>query len=48
MVTMDSNETLLKIEDLKLYFNIAQGEVQAVDGVDFELGNNSSVVILGE
>lgn len=49
MVATDSrNNKLLKIENLKLYFNIAQGEVQAVDGVDFELEDNSSVVILGE
>jgi peptide/nickel transport system ATP-binding protein len=49
MTTMDSNNNkVLKVEDLKLYFNISKGEVQAVDGVDFELENNSSVVILGE
>jgi len=48
MVTTKTPDKILKIEDLKLYFNIAQGEVQAVDGVDFELDNNSSVVILGE
>ena len=48
MVTTASTDKLLKIEDLKLYFKIAQGEVQAVDGVNFELDNNSSVVILGE
>jgi peptide/nickel transport system ATP-binding protein len=48
MVTTSSTDKLLKIEDLKLYFKIAQGEVQAVDGVNFELDNNSSVVILGE
>ncbi len=48
MVMTSSTDKLLKIEDLKLYFKIAQGEVQAVDGVNFELDNNSSVVILGE
>jgi len=48
VVTTSSNNKLLKIENLKLYFNIAQGEVKAVDGVDFELDDNSSVVILGE
>ncbi len=48
MVTTASTDKLLKIENLKLYFKIAQGEVQAVDGVDFELDNNSSVVVLGE
>lgn len=48
MVSTTSQDKILKVENLKLYFNIMQGEVQAVDGVDFELDNNSSVVILGE
>ncbi|MFN2304230.1 MAG: ABC transporter ATP-binding protein [Anaerolineales bacterium] len=48
MVSTTTQEKLLRIEDLKLYFNITQGEVQAVDGVNFELDHNSSVVILGE
>ena len=48
MVTSSSSDKILKIEDLKLYFKVKQGDVQAVDGVDFELDNNSSVVILGE
>jgi oligopeptide/dipeptide ABC transporter ATP-binding protein len=39
---------LLRIEDLVLHFNTTQGPVQAVDGVDFELGSNRAVVILGE
>ena len=49
MVDIASTDNkLLKIKNLKLYFKIEQGEVQAVDGVDFELDNHSSVVILGE
>ena len=48
MVTTSTTDKLLRIEDLKLHFNITQGVVQAVDGVEFELDNNSSVVILGE
>jgi len=48
MVTTTSTDKILKIEDLKLYFKVEQGDVQAVDGVDFDLNNNSSVVILGE
>jgi len=48
MVATSSKEKVLRIEDLKLYFKIEQGDVQAVDGVDFELDHNSSVVILGE
>jgi peptide/nickel transport system ATP-binding protein len=43
-----SNHTPLRIEDLVLYFKTTHGDVQAVDGVDFELGVNRAVVILGE
>ena len=39
---------LLQIENLILHFRAAQGVVQAVDGVDFELDTNRAVVILGE
>ena len=46
---MNSNsEQLLKIEKLVLHFKTRGGSVQAVDGVDFELGTNRAVVILGE
>ncbi len=41
-------QKLLQIEDLFLYFKTLHGEVQAVDGVNFELGTNRAVVILGE
>lgn len=43
-----AQNTLLRIEDLVLHFKTAQGAVQAVDGVDFELDYNRAVVILGE
>src|SRR5512142_2091492 len=42
------NQKLLQIEDLLLYFKTTHGDVQAVDGVNFELGTNRAVVILGE
>ncbi|MBL8049661.1 MAG: ABC transporter ATP-binding protein [Anaerolineales bacterium] len=42
------SDELLKIEKLILYFKTTKGVVQAVDGVDFELGTNRAVVILGE
>lgn len=42
------NKQLLRVKDLKLYFRTRVGEVQAVDGVDFELDYNRAVVILGE
>jgi peptide/nickel transport system ATP-binding protein len=39
---------LLHIENLVLHFKTTSGVVQAVDGVDFDLGSNRAVVILGE
>ncbi len=45
---MASNHTILRIEDLVLHFKTLHGDVQAVDGVNFELGTNRAVVILGE
>src|SRR5512138_883968 len=42
------SEKLLEIENLFLYFKTTHGDVQAVDGVNFELGANRAVVILGE
>ena len=43
-----SEKTLLKLEDLVLYFKTTKGDVQAVDGVSFELGYKEAVVVLGE
>lgn len=45
---MATTNELLRIEDLVLHFNTTHGPVQAVDGVNFELGSNRAVVILGE
>jgi len=39
---------LLEIKDLYLHFNTQKGDVQAVDGVNFEMFKNEAVVILGE
>jgi len=44
---MDS-PTLLQIKDLVLHFRTAQGAVQAVDGVTFNLDYHKALVILGE
>ncbi len=41
-------QTLLQVENLRLYFRTARGVVQAVDGVDFDLQRNEAMVILGE
>src|SRR5215207_6194646 len=43
-----ASQKLLLVEDLVLHFKTNSGTVQAVDGVDFELGTNRAVVILGE
>ncbi len=45
---MTNNNSLLRVEDLKLYFKTSQGDVQAVDGINFELNRNEAIVILGE
>ncbi len=45
---MTDNNTLLQVENLKLYFKASKGIVQAVDGVDFTLPNNKAVVVIGE
>ena len=39
---------LLKLEDLVLHFRTERGSVRAVDGVNFELGDNEAVVVVGE
>jgi oligopeptide/dipeptide ABC transporter ATP-binding protein len=44
---MTSN-TLLRIENFKLYFRTLQGEIQAVDDVELNLSYNEAIVILGE
>jgi peptide/nickel transport system ATP-binding protein len=44
----NNNQPLLKIEDLNLYFKTTKGDVQAVDGVSFDLGFKEAVVVLGE
>jgi peptide/nickel transport system ATP-binding protein len=41
-------ETLLRVENLRLYFATTKGVVRAVDGIQFELGDNHAMVVLGE
>ncbi len=45
---MAEKNTLLRVEDLRLYFRTRQGVVQAVDGVDLRLNADEAMVILGE
>ncbi len=42
------DQYILKVHDLVLYFQTRRGVVQAVDHVDFHLGENRAVVIIGE
>ncbi len=41
-------KTLLRLEDLVLHFRTSKGPVKAVDGVNFSLGFNEAVVVVGE
>ena len=41
-------ETVLRVNDLHLYFQTRRGLVQAVDGVNFDLARNEATVIIGE
>jgi peptide/nickel transport system ATP-binding protein len=43
-----TEDKLLRVQDLRLYFRTARGAVQAVDGVDLELDHTEAIVILGE
>ena len=36
---MENRETLLKIENLNVYFKTENGRIQAVKDVSFEIGN---------
>jgi len=42
------NNNVLEVKDLRLHFRSQAGVVQAVDGVDLDLGRNDAIVILGE
>jgi ABC-type glutathione transport system ATPase component len=43
-----TDASLLRVEDLNLYFRTSHGDVQAVDHVDLELNRTEAIVILGE
>lgn len=43
-----TDRQVLRIEDLVLHFRTEGGTVRAVDGVNFALGYNEAVVVLGE
>ena len=41
-------KTLLKVENLKTWFDTEQGTIRAVDGVDFRIGPGKTFALLGE
>ena len=41
-------DALLQVEDLRLYFRTTQGVVQAVDGVNLNVGHHQALAVLGE
>jgi oligopeptide/dipeptide ABC transporter ATP-binding protein len=42
------NDILLDVRDLRTYFHVMDGKVQAVDGVSFSLGRGKTLGIVGE
>ncbi|MFA1822234.1 ABC transporter ATP-binding protein [Virgibacillus oceani] len=44
----DNKETVLEVKDLRTSFFTPDGEVKAVDGVDFSVGKNETLGIVGE
>ena len=48
MDSKPADGTVLKVEDLHLYFRASYGVVRAVEGVSFELARGQSMAIIGE
>ena len=42
------NEVLLKVENVKKYFNVGSGILKAVDGISFELHKGETLGLVGE
>ena len=45
---MMNNDVILKVEDLKTYFNTDDGIVKAVDGISFSLSKGETMGLVGE
>ncbi|HDH34440.1 MAG TPA: ATP-binding cassette domain-containing protein, partial [Nitrospirae bacterium] len=45
---MSNSEAILKIKDLKVYFDTDAGVVKSVDGVDLEIMKGTTLGLVGE
>jgi oligopeptide/dipeptide ABC transporter ATP-binding protein len=45
---MNSSEPILKISDLRVYFDTDEGVVKSVDGVDLEMAKGTTLALVGE
>ena len=45
---MSDNEPILKINDLRVYFDLDEGLVKAVDGVNLEMMKGTTLAVVGE
>ena len=48
MTTETQSESLLEIRDLSVAFEVDEGEVQALDGVNLEVGQGQTLGLVGE
>jgi len=47
-IAQSDKEILLKVEQVKKYFNVGGGTLKAVDGISFELGKGKTLGLVGE
>ncbi|MDH3370624.1 MAG: ABC transporter ATP-binding protein [Gammaproteobacteria bacterium] len=48
MKKIAASENLLKVENLKTWFDTPEGTVRAVDGIDFHIASGETLALLGE
>ena len=47
-MTMNENETVVEVKDLRTYFRLDEGLLKAVDGVSFTIHRNRVLGVVGE